>query len=335
MGKAEITERQEIYDALIVGAGPAGVSCAVWLANLGLRPVLFDAAPYVGGLCHGNPFPDPWAVLLPGADGNAVAGQLARSVAAAGIDLRLETRVHRIDRCGGLEGNPSAGVNRDVRPDAPSGDAGRAEQGCFAVSGRGWGPVRGHTVVLATGVRARGWHLGVGADGGTPVPGIIVGPGGAVARQEYGGRHVAILGGGDNAFENALYVAQRGAASVTIYARNVRAQQRLRDQIPEQWLCRGPCTVDPSSLSVNGRRHDLILVFYGWEPVLDSVEGLALRLDSGGFVSTDRYTAQSSVDGVYAIGELTRRQHPCVLTAMADGVVAAKAVQARLERRGI
>ncbi|NYT24527.1 NAD(P)/FAD-dependent oxidoreductase [Alcaligenaceae bacterium] len=334
MGKAEITEREEIYDALIVGAGPAGVSCAVWLANLGLRPVLFDAAPYVGGLCHGNPFPDPWTVLLPGADGNAVAGQLARSVAAAGVELRLETRVDRIDRCATLDGNPSADMKRDARPDALPGGGARAQQGCFAVSGKGWEPVRGHTVVLATGVRARGWQLGVGADGGTAVPGIIVGPGGAVARQEYEGRHVAILGGGDNAFENALYVAQRGAASVTIYARNVRAQRQLRDQVPPQWLCRGPYTVEPSGLSVNGRRYDLILVFYGWEPVLDPLGGLALRLDSGGFVSTDRYTAESSVDGVYAIGELTRRQHPCVLTAMADGVVAAKAVQARLERRG-
>ncbi|MFA7669222.1 MAG: NAD(P)/FAD-dependent oxidoreductase [Burkholderiaceae bacterium] len=326
MGKGGNTGHQDIHDALIVGAGPAGVSCAVWLANLGFRPVLFDAASHVGGLCHGNPFPDPWMVPLPGADGHAVAGQLARSVAEAGIDLRLDTRVKQIQRQSRLEGNASVGAQR-----AQEGVSAGAAHGSFVVSGSGWLPVRGRTVVLATGVRARGWQLAA-APGGTILPGIIVGPGGAVARQEYKGRHVAILGGGDNAFENALYVAERGAASVTVHARNVRAQQQLCNRVPDHWVHRGAYAVDPSALSVNGRRYDLILVFYGWEPVTDCLEALSPQLDDNGFVSTDWYTAQTSVDGVYAIGELTRRQHPCVLTAMADGVVAAKAIQARLER---
>lgn len=299
-----MTTAGNIRDALIIGAGPAGISCAVWLARLGLRPIVFDAADQVGGLCRGNPFPDPWTLLLPDADGDAVARQLERSVADASVELRLSTGVEHIER----------------------------QAGHFVVSGAGWAPVAGAAAVLATGVRPRGWQLGRDAQG-KPLAGIVVGPGGEVARQSYAGKRVAILGGGDNAYENALYVAERDAAEVTLYCRSVRAQQQLQERVPQAWVRRGAYAFDPAARSVAGRSYDLILVFYGWEPALGPAQHLSLALDAGGFVATERYTAQTSVPGVYAIGELTRRQHPCVLTAMADGVVAAKAIQARREDR--
>ncbi len=298
-----------VHDALIIGAGPAGVSCAVWLANLGLHPLVLDAAPSVGGLCRGNPFPDPWTVLVPHADGNAIAEQLSRSIAESRAQLRLNTAVERIRLCGA-----------------------HAPARFVAVCATG-DVVHGSSVVLATGVRARGKELAAHPDDGTPLPGILVGPGGDVAGQDYAGKRVAILGGGDNAFENALYASRRGAACVTLYARSVHAQQQFRDQIPPESIRRGRHVIDPVARRVNGEAYDLILVFYGWEPALDPVMDLPLALDAGGFVDTDRYTAQTSAEGIYAVGEVTRRQHPCVLTAMADGVVAAKAIQARLERR--
>ncbi|MFU1949387.1 FAD-dependent oxidoreductase, partial [Bordetella avium] len=51
---------RQIYDAVIVGAGPAGASCAVWLARLGLAPVLVEASARPGGLTADNPFTDDW-----------------------------------------------------------------------------------------------------------------------------------------------------------------------------------------------------------------------------------------------------------------------------------
>src|SRR3546814_947100 len=86
-----------------------------------------------------------------------------------------------------------------------------------------------------------------------------------------------------------------------------------------------------SSDLVNGREFDLILVFYGWEPCVGFARNLNLRRGDNGFVATDPVTAQTSHDLVYAIGELAQRQHPCVVTAMADGIAAAKAIQARIE----
>ena len=61
-------------------------------------------------------------------------------------------------------------------------------------------------------------------------------------------------------------------------------------------------------------------------------DALALSRDDDGFFVTDFRTAQTSCAGAYAIGEVARRMHPCIATALADGVVAAKAIQARMGR---
>lgn len=137
---------------------------------------------------------------------------------------------------------------------------------------------------------------------------------------------------GDNAFENALYAVQHEARDVCIYARNVRAQRQFVEQFPSSRVCRGDYTVDAYRREVNGTQWDLILVFYGWQARIPPMPpSLAPRLSPQGFVLTDPATAQTSLSGIYAIGEVAQRMHPCVVTALADGVTAAKAIQARLE----
>ena len=109
------------------------------------------------------------------------------------------------------------------------------------------------------------------------------------------GLHVAVLGGGDNAFENALYVAGRGAASVRVYARHVRAQQQFVRRLAPQQVAVGPYHVDPASLSVDGQAYDMLLVFYGWEPCVDFTDGLDLRHTPAGFIATDAATAHDTI----------------------------------------
>jgi thioredoxin reductase len=143
---------------------------------------------------------------------------------------------------------------------------------------------------------------------------------------------VAVLGGGDNAFENYAYVRNRGAREVHLYARTVRARPQLVTAVDKSGLSVGEYTVDPVARTVDGKRYDLILLFYGWEPQAGFADALHLRRDARGYIMTDAATAQASAPGVYAIGEVANRMHPCVVTSMADGVVAAKAIQAELEK---
>jgi thioredoxin reductase (NADPH) len=251
------TIHDKLYDAIIVGGGPAGSSCAVWLARLGFSPILVEAAAAVGGLCRSHTYPDVWNATLPGMTGAQVADNLAQSLREAMVPVHLETRVKDIN----------------------------VETYGFSVSTDGEEPpLRGRNVVLASGVLPRG----LPECGG--LPGVLVGPGSHISNLDFSSKHVAVLGGGDNAVENALYALQH-----------------------------------------NGVEYDLLLVFYGWEPCAGYASSLGLRYTAEGFIATDMHTSQTSCPGVYAIGEVAQRQHPCVVTALADGVTAAKAIQATIE----
>ncbi|PLC50503.1 oxidoreductase [Pollutimonas subterranea] len=300
-----------IYDALIVGAGPAGVSCAVWLKRLGFVPAVVESKEKVGGLCRENPFLDEWNVALPGMMGHQVADNLALSLQRAGVPLWLSCAARYVE---------------------PAGHG-------FSVTCEGIdAPLRARHVVLATGVRARGLSAGATTAGYKPGSasalsslGILVGPGAHVVAQDFRGKRVAILGGGDNAFENALYASDHGAAKVHVYARTIRAQRQFLRKIQPADIRLGSYRVDTVTRTVNDEPYDLIMVFYGWEPCVGFVETLGLHRSAQGFIATDMQTAQASFPGIYAIGEVAQRQHPCVVTALADGVTAAKAIQARIE----
>jgi thioredoxin reductase (NADPH) len=298
------------YDAAIIGGGPAGASCAVWLARLGFSPVLIEGGDALGGLCRSNPFSDEWNATLPGMTGPQVADNLALSVQRAGVPVHLSCVVDRVEAAG--DG--------------------------FVVRGSGLAePLLARHLVLATGVRARSLALPAGGAAATAAQrwpeGILTGPGEHIVAQDFRGKTVAILGGGDNAFENALYALEKGALSVRLYARNVRAQRQFVSKLPASCVSIGPYSVDAHARTVDGQAYDMIMVFYGWEPCVGFADALGLQRSAQGFIATDMQTAQTGCPGVYAIGEVAQRQHPCVVTALADGVTAAKAIQARIEAR--
>ena len=97
-----------------------------------------------------NPFADDWIAVLPGMTGQQVAANIDTSVRAAGVPLRLETRVTEVRPCkGGIEAT-LADANGDVSQ------------------------VRGRTLVIASGVRAKGFPE---HPPGANWPGVLIGPG--------------------------------------------------------------------------------------------------------------------------------------------------------------
>ena len=145
--------------------------------------------------------------------------------------------------------------------------------------------------MIASGVRAKGLP---DHPPGASWPGVLIGPGSPIVAQDYSGLSVAVLGGGDNAFENYVYVRNRGARAVHLYARSVRAAAMGAARRPRGRAHR-PYQVDPAARSVDGRQYDLILVFYGWEPQAGFADDLRLARDERGYISTDFATAETSV----------------------------------------
>jgi thioredoxin reductase (NADPH) len=171
-----------VPDLLVVGAGPAGVSAALWAATLGLRPLVIEGGATPGGqLQHIHFRPANFAGAAPG-DGPAIAATLAAQLAEAGIEVRC--------------GVPAAAL----------------EPGAAAVRTAGGERIAAHAVLVATGVRRR--RLDV--PGERELEGRGVSFSATQDRMRFAGEEVAVAGGGDAAFENALLLAAvggRGASS--------------------------------------------------------------------------------------------------------------------------
>jgi thioredoxin reductase len=278
-------------DAVVIGGGPAGAACALWLHQLGMDVLLLEAGSAVGGLQLNSPYTNRWIPGLQGRTGQQVAAQLQDHLESANVPHSLGFWV------------------TGIRP--------RASGLGWEVSGRG-AVHRARNVVIATGSKPR-------RGGFVPSDTVGIGPGVAMERIAVAGKRVAILGGGDNAFDQAVFAQRRGAASVEIFCRRPpRAQALLLKQVAPECVHVGPFEANQSAMTVDGRAFDVIGVQYGFEASIPA--GLRLALDDG-CIEVDRHGAVPGLPGLYAAGEVTNFLHPCVTTAYAHGVQVAKSIQ--------
>jgi len=278
------------YQVIIIGGGPAGLSCAIWLTKLGVASLLLEASGILGGLQTRSPYENLWIPGVQGKTGQQVAAAIARHAADVGAELRA--------------GQPALAVSRDddgFRVTTPGGD------------------VYGRFLVVATGSTPR-------TGGFTPSMTVAIGPGEPMEALDVAGRSVAILGGGDNAFDQARFVQQRGG-HVTVFSRTrPRAQKLLQDLVADIPVVVGAYTARQDDMTVNGERFDLFGIQYGFEAVVPA--GLDLKRQDG-YVEVDRF-GETSQDNVFACGEVTDFWHPCVTTSAAHGVQVAKQISKRL-----
>jgi len=271
---------------LIIGGGPAGISCAIWLKKLGVECVLLEASSRLGGLQTRSPYENLWIPGVQGKTGQQVAAALADHARAAGVDARLNSPVVAVD-------GHEATTGSDIFT-APY-------------------------LVIATGSRPR-------AGGFRAAPDVAIGPGEPMEALGVRGRRIAILGGGDNAFDQARFVRDRGG-EVTLFSRTPpRAQKLLQAMIPAVPVVVGPYRADQDAMTVNHEAFDAFGIMLGFEAVVP--EGLALDLDRG-YVRVDRF-GETSLPDVFACGEVTDYWHPCVTTSAAHGIQVAKQIALRL-----
>lgn len=278
------------YQVIIIGGGPAGLSCAIWLTRLGVSSLLLESSGGLGGLQTRSPYENLWIPGVQGKTGQQVAASIAGHAAAVGAELRV--------------GRPVTAVIRDsdgFRVETPGGN------------------VRGRFVVIATGSTPR-------TGGFTPSATVAIGPGEPMEALDVAGRAVAILGGGDNAFDQARFVRDRGGR-VTVFSRTLpRAQKLLQDLVPDIPVVVGPYTASQADMTVEGEPFDFFGIQYGFEAVVPA--GLELKRHDG-YIEVDRFGETSAAD-VFACGEVTDFWHPCVTTSAAHGIQVAKQISKRL-----
>ena len=300
-------------DILIIGGGPAGLTAGVYASRAGLNSIVLESG-FVGGQASTTDKIENY----PGFPGGV-----------GGMDLMMA-----------FEQQYSALPGGEVRYDGVQ-EIDLAAKKAVTLGGE---EIRAKAVILCMGAEPR--KLGVPGEAELTGQGVsyCATCDGAFFR----GKEVAIVGGGDTAVEDAVYL--KGMAKVTMIHRRdeLRAASRagmqlMEDPAVEKQLS---CTVEKIEkadgrlkLTVRDIKADALqelivdglFVAVGTQPRSELVKG-QLELDGAGYVVAGEDTA-TSVPGVFVAGDLRRKPLKQVITAAADGAVAAsRAIQHVLER---
>lgn len=331
----------QVYDVLVLGAGPGGYAAAIRAGQLGLRTVVVEAAQ-LGGTCL-NVGCIPSKALIHAANTYA---RVVRS--SAGEDpMGIRTSTPSIDLAATIAWK-DAGVRR------LSSGIGTllAKAGVTTVTG--WGRVLdGKTVKVESKephssqtLRARNIIL---ATGSRPVELPCLPFGGPVATSTDAlgwcdlPDHLVVVGGGYIGLELGTVFAKLGAAVTVVEATDrllpsfdaslvAPIERRIRQlgcTVLTRTTITGPSTTGVHTLSADGTPGELaaerILVTVGRAPLVDgwSLDDLALDRD-GQFVRIDD-RCRTSMTGVYAVGDLTG--NPMLAhRAIAQGRMAAEVI---------
>ncbi len=298
-------------DVLVVGAGPAGVAAALWARSLDLTARVIEGGPAPGGQLHRLHFHPANLAGVPEGDGAAIAAAMARQLAEAGIAVECGVEATA------LEGEPLAPLVRTARGE-------RLEAGA---------------VLAATGMRRR--RLEVPGERELEDRGVSTSA--TRDRARFAGRAVAVAGGGDAAFENALILAAAGCRVTLVVRGAARARAEFRARVAAE--PRITCLTGTRITAVLGEDRVRALALGGpaGGRTLE-VEGLvikagslpnsewlagALSLDAAGFVPVDA-GLRTAHPRLWAAGDLTRPRRPSISSALGQAAAAMAAIRAAL-----
>jgi thioredoxin reductase len=163
----------------ILGAGPAGMSCANACLSFGLTPVVIERGDHAGGAQRANFHPNLWMLGAPGESGETMTRRMAEHYTSLPVQTRYRTEVAHVEGKG-------AGFNLT-----------------FMAHGGSPDPLHARAIVLATGMRPRATPELEQLAGASR--GVIIGPLSDTIRDGIRDARVLILGGGDNALDHALF----------------------------------------------------------------------------------------------------------------------------------
>jgi len=297
-----------IYDVIIIGGGPGGYSAALYCARAGLTTLVIEK------LCAGGQMATTTQVdNYPGFD---------EGIDGAELSMRMEKGAQRF----GAQSiyDTVTDIDFSAFPRVITTAAGQYQA---------------RAVILATGASPQ--KLGV------PGEEVFAGKGVSYCATCDGmffrGRTVAVVGGGNTAVSSALTLGKLCQKVYLIHRRDeLRADAMLQKQMAEMEtiepvLCakveeiQGETLVGSIALSDTRDGHTFTLpvqgvfVTIGTTPNTELFSG-KLTLTKDGYIDADE-TTQTSLPGVYAVGDVRKKPLKQIVTAAADGAVASKFVQ--------
>ncbi|SEB17701.1 MULTISPECIES: thioredoxin-disulfide reductase [unclassified Mycobacterium] len=300
-----MTTQDTVHDVIIIGSGPAGYTAAVYTARAQLKPLVFEGVQFGGALMTTTEV-ENYPGFKEGITGPELMEEMREQALRFGADLRMED----------VEAVSLDGPVKTVTVDGETYQA--------------------RAVILAMGAAAR--HLGV------PGEQELIGQGVSTCATCDGfffrDQDIAVIGGGDSAMEEATFLT-RFARSVTLIHRRdefrasrimlerAQANEKITfvtntevvavegDSKVSGLLLRSTVTGEESKLPVTG-----VFVAIGHDPRSGLVRGL-VDLDDEGYVQVQGRTTNTSLDGVFAAGDLVDHTYRQAITAAGSGCAAA------------
>ncbi len=301
-----------MHDVLIIGAGPAGISAARWCDELGLDTLVLEQSEEVGGqlLAIHHPIENYLGVRV--ANGRELRDRFVEQTKDCDFDLWTNVEIESVDL-------------RAKRVTLRSGEE-----------------LRSIAIIIATGLRRR--KLGIPGEDEFVGRGMIESSG---DREAFAGKDVCVIGGGDAAAENALLLAEV-CPTVTLVHRGKkpRARREFTEQLhtnhcitvfPEsvvqriigrEWIeaveIERSGAIKPFQMAVQG-----VIVRIGFEPNIGLFQDQIERDEQGYPVMNARH--ETSVENIFAIGDVANQLAPTISSAVGAGTTAAKVIAARLK----
>ncbi len=299
---------------LIVGSGPAGLSAAIYGARAGLEPIVVQGLQPGGQLTITTDvenYPGFRDVI----QGPWLMQEMQAQAEHVGTRMLWDTIVS-VDLSGaGQQGRP------------------------FRAIGDGGDVYEGETLVIATGAQAR-W---LGVPGEQELSGKGVSACATCDGFFYRGKKVVVIGGGNTAVEEALYLTNHSPDVTLIHRRDtLRAEKILQDRlfahpnISTVWhkqverfvhdettgALRAVALID----TVTGEKSEIAtegaFVAIGHAPATELFKG-QLELDEGGYLVVEPGTPKTAIPGVFACGDVMDHTYRQAVTAAGTGCMAA------------
>ena len=314
------------HDVLILGAGPAGISTALWLRDFKISCLLLERERQPGGQLHQIHAPIPNYLTAYGWDGARFAGVALDDARAASLEILVGEPVRRI-----VMERPARRGGAMKRSSPPSSSA----AGVFRVDRGVRERLRASVVVLATGLSRRT----LGVPGETELEGRGVSHSANRERMRWAGRPVAVVGGGTAAVEDAVLCAEVGCEVTLIHhSTRFRARndflQRARANPHVKFVTNSEVRAVVGKERVEALRYrkrgtkrdetiavDAVFVRIGWEPETSIVRGM-VRLDRRGYMRVNP-SGRTSTPGLYAVGDVCSPDAPSIAGAVGQGAAAA------------
>ncbi|HEX8144000.1 MAG TPA: FAD-dependent oxidoreductase [Pyrinomonadaceae bacterium] len=301
-----------MHDVLIIGAGPAGLSSALWCDELGLDTLVLEQGAEIGGqlLSVYNPVENYPGVRA--ADGRELRDLFAAHVADCDFDLWTEVEIESAEL-------------RAKRVTLKSGEQ-----------------LQTISIIIATGVRRR--RLGVPGELELKGRGIVESA--TRDRDALAGKDVCVVGGGDAAAENALLLAEvcptvtlvhrgkslrarrefterlRSDHRVTVFTESV-VRRIIGEQQVEAVEIERSGAIKPFQMAVGG-----VLIRVGVEPNTELFRG-QVHMDERGYIVVTG-EQETSIGNVFAVGDVSNPLAPTISGATGAGATAAKLIASRL-----